>query len=96
MNSAVDIMRDQQKREHLTDEQFTDLLGVHRSTWSKVKGGQRKPGLKLLRSFNQQFPHVDIFSKDISATTPQTSPDGSTGGLGKRLVERVKKWLKRR
>jgi len=94
MNSAVDIMRDQQKREHLTDEQFTDLLGVHRSTWAKVKGGQRKPGLKLLRSFNQQFPHVDIFSKDISATAPETSPDGSTGGF--RLVQIVKAWLKPR
>ena len=68
MDNRVAIMKNRQERERLTDEAFTALLGVHRTTWAKVKSGDRKPGLKLLSAFDQQFPHERIF--DTIATEP--------------------------
>ena len=95
MNNPIDAMKDQQRREHLTDEQFTVLLGVHRTTWAKVKSGQRKPGLKLLSSFDRHFPHVNIFNKDIFTTTPGKASDGKWRCLFPRLISYILKTLKR-
>ena len=86
MDNRVAIMKNRQEQERLTDEAFTALLGVHRTTWAKVKSGDRKPGLKLLSAFDQQFPHERIFDS-ISSEPHQTRQNKLWGAL--RALARV-------
>jgi DNA-binding XRE family transcriptional regulator len=84
MDTRVVKMRNRQRDEGLTDENFASMLGIHRTTWAKVKAGTRKPGLKLLSAFDQAFPDVRIFDHQ-PAVSPQAPHDGSGGIFAKFL-----------
>ncbi len=86
MNNAIAIMRNRQEKEGLTDERFATLLGIHRTTWAKVKSGVRNPGLKLLNAFDRQFPHERIFY-NLTTDAHQTRQDKPWGAL--RALARV-------
>lgn len=94
MNKVVERIKKTQEHERLTDEQFATLLGIHRSTWAKVKSGERNPGLKLLRAFNYQFPNVEIFNKVSATTTLEKPQNQNLRGFLPRLMVRVFKKLK--
>lgn len=83
-DSRVDKMQNRQRDEDLTDEKFASLLGIHRTTWAKVKAGTRQPGLKLLSAFDQAFPDERIFNH-MPTDSPQTPHDGSGGFFTKFL-----------
>jgi DNA-binding XRE family transcriptional regulator len=84
IDNRVDKMQNRQRDAGLTDEKFASLLGIHRTTWAKVKAGTRKPGLKLLSAFDQAFPHERIFDHEPT-DSPQMPRDGSGGFFTKFL-----------
>lgn len=64
-NSLLDI----RKREGLTQEEFSDKLGITLSHYSKIEGGSRNPSYNFLRKFKKVFPNESIdeifFTNDI-------------------------------
>jgi transcriptional regulator with XRE-family HTH domain len=44
----------------LSDDQFSEKLGVDPGTWSKIKRGQREPGAKFLAALVQAFPETKL------------------------------------
>ena len=78
LDTRVEKMQNRQRVEVLTDEKFASLLGIHRTTWAKVKAGTRKPGLKLLSAFDRAFPDERIFNH-MPTDSLQTPRDGAGG-----------------
>ena len=84
VNSRVAIMKHRQEKEGLTDKEFAGLLGVHRDTWAKVKGGVRNPGLQVLDGFDRQFPDERIF--DSGSPRPPQTPQNKLWGAFQRIL----------
>lgn len=66
-----------QQREHWTDGQVADLIGINRTTWLKLRSGDRDPGVTVLRgiyrTIDELRPAVEDFllsSKVSTITTP--------------------------
>lgn len=55
-----DKLADIQKREGLTDSQIAEKLGIHRTTWNRIKNGATEPDQKTLRSLGHTFPELAL------------------------------------
>ena len=84
MNSWVEAVKEKQRQKGLTDDALASLLGIDRSTWSKIKSGKRKPSLMFLFAVNDKLMPVNMFAID-KQKPHQKPPDG------KRSVYRT--WL---
>jgi len=69
MNNLIEAIKQRQRQANLNDTALASLLGVDRSTWSKIKSGKRNPGIKFLRAVDQRLMHVEI-----SDTLPIENP----------------------
>lgn len=54
----VEAVRQHQRREKLTDIALADLLGINHSTWSRIKSGDRRPGVKFLNAILRLYPEL--------------------------------------
>ncbi len=92
MNNLVEAIKKYQANEKLTDGQLGKLLGVDRSTWSKIKSGERNPGMKFLRATAREIPklqsliYVEITDSGLPTTIPDTHQDGK--------IRRFRGWLR--
>ena len=61
MNKLIETIEEYQKKYHLTDSRFSQLVSLDRSTLSRIKNGKRNPGVRVLRAISQ-IPEL----KDVS------------------------------
>ena len=54
----------EQKRLGMNDSQFATFLGVNRSTWSRIKRGQRKISLGFIRCLMSKLPGLETVVLD--------------------------------
>lgn len=99
MNNLIEVIRQKQKQQGLTDEALSKLLGIDRSTWSYIKSGKRNPGLKFFTAVANQFPElktlIDAEIYDSSSLKPhQTPPEPRQGGLRWR-INILRRWFRR-
>lgn len=57
-STLVEALRQRQRREKLTDIALAGLLGVNHSTWSRIKSGDRRPGVKVLNAILRLYPEM--------------------------------------
>jgi len=86
---VIETLKKLQSTQQLNDTQMGDMLGIHRTTWQRVKNYHQEPSSKFLITVMRVFPElrsaVDIFlSGDatkqnsivgIDATPPETTPN---------------------
>ena len=78
MNNLIEAIKQKQRQDGLSDTALALLLGIDRSTWAKIKSGQRNPGMKFLKAVSKKLMPVEI--SDTIATTPsQTAQDSRKG-----------------
>lgn len=53
MNDLVESIKVYQAVNGVNDSQFSNLIGVDPSTWSKIKNHERKPGVKFFRGLSR-------------------------------------------
>ena len=75
----IDALKDIQVKKSLTDQQFADKLGIHRTSWLRVKSGRAPISDKFLVRVHRAFPELGIFlsrnaTNDGDIVT-QNSPD---------------------
>lgn len=58
MKSLVETLVERQQRMDLSDRAFAARLGVSRSTWTRVRLGDRRPGERLLSGVMRAFPSL--------------------------------------
>lgn len=58
MKSLVVTLSAKQRELELSDAAFARRLGVARSTWTRVRLGNRKPGERLLSGVMRAFPSL--------------------------------------
>jgi transcriptional regulator with XRE-family HTH domain len=58
VRSLVDTLKARQIAARESDNTFARRLGVSRTTWTRVRLGQRKPGERLLAGVMQAFPSM--------------------------------------
>ena len=85
MNSLIEAVKQKQRQDEITDNALASLLGIDRSTWSKIKSGKRNPGMKFIRAVNERLMPVEM-SDIITTTLSQTSQNGK--------LARFRAWLK--
>ena len=56
MNKLVEAVREKQARDKISDMKLSRMLGINQSTWSRIKSGGRKPGIKVVKALAKQFP----------------------------------------
>ena len=82
VNNFIEAIKQKQRQNELTDTALASLLGIDRSTWSKIKSGTRNPGVKFIRAVNEKLMPVGI--GDI--ITPYQKPqNGKIARLRARL-----------
>jgi transcriptional regulator with XRE-family HTH domain len=72
-----------QRKHGLSDIKFAHSLGVSPATWSMIKQGKRKPGLKFYRGLINSYPELRA---DIDAELWH-NPTGLAGFIN-RLLKR--------
>jgi len=78
MTNLIEAIKQRQSQANLSDTALASLLGVDRSTWSKIKSGKRNPGIKFLRAVDQRLMHVEI-SDTLPINNPLKQPSGAQG-----------------
>ena len=92
MNNLIDKVTRIQNDRQLTDRELGELLGVHRSTWAKIKSGTRKPGMKFLRAVNEKLMTVEI--SDIIALDAHQTHQNKILALLIAFRDRLYLWLR--
>ena len=59
-NGLLAAIREYQAKHGMSDPAFARRLGIHKSTWCRVKQGQRNPGAKVLRAIAREFPELQL------------------------------------
>jgi DNA-binding XRE family transcriptional regulator len=54
----VVALREIQKRRGMSDKEFAHSLGITQPSWSRVRGGKRRPGLELARGAAKAYPEL--------------------------------------
>lgn len=93
MNSLIEAIKQQQKREGLTDTELAKRIGLKgRSLWCEIKSGRRQPGLKFLRGIAREFPDLkplvdaEIYDKLLFTILPENAQNQHRGLLKRLLV----------
>lgn len=60
MDALIENTKKLQELRKLTDEEFSGVLGVDRSTWANIKSQRRKPGKKFLKALARLFPELTL------------------------------------
>ena len=58
---SIDAVKDIQVKKSLTDQQFADKLGIHRTSWLRIKSGRAPVNDKFLVRVHRAFPELGIF-----------------------------------
>lgn len=72
MNDLVKSIKVYQEINGVNDSQLSELLGLDPSTWSKIKSGERQPGLKFLRGL-ARIPELEVLVYTNLSITPEKS-----------------------
>ncbi len=89
MDKLIELVKQKQREKELSDTALATLLGIHRSTWAKIKSGTRSPGIKFLRAVNDKLMPVEI-SDNLTTIPSERTQDGKLGRLRGWLRERVR------
>jgi len=82
MNNLVEAVKKYQAEEEFNDSQLAQFLGIDKSTWSYIKSGKRKPGLKFLRAVVAKIPHLkSLISAEMFQNGHQRPPSPKLGRL---------------
>lgn len=60
MNALIEALIKVRDQYNFSDSQLSRELRIDKSTWSCIKNGKRKLGLKFLRSVIRTFPELSI------------------------------------
>lgn len=104
----IEILKQLQVRDNLSDQEFAEKIGIHRVSWNRIKRGTIF-GKKFLSGVRQAYPElkddIDIFlagsvqGGNLNVLTDTTAPtethqNKGQGSLLKRLVVRVLQRIK--
>lgn len=100
MNNLIEAVRQYQRDKKISDNQFSQLLGLDRSTWAYIKSGKRNPGIKFFRAIARELPQFkSLIYEEITDTLPQKSPQMHQEAQGwglKKFYRELLGWLKKR
>jgi len=110
MDNLIESILAYKQRRKLNDRQFSKLLSVDPSTWSKIKKGDRKPGSKFFKGLahipelqkalnNYMLGDMALLIIHGSRQANQNSKWGAFRGfcdkLYQRLLNKVYEWATR-
>ena len=64
MVTVIDSLKEIQTREHLTNGQFAQRLGIHEKSWSRIKGGRSGLSYDLIRKAVRAWPELAVVVLD--------------------------------
>lgn len=90
---VIEALRGIQSREELTDEQFANKLGIHRTSWSRIKNCRVPISDKFLVRIDRAFPELGIFlpkdaTRSVSGDTKRHQP--SQNGKWRALLAKAR------
>lgn len=70
----IEALKHIQARDNLTDQQFADIIGVHRVSWQRIRNRRKPFGRHFLSLVRRAYPElkdaIDIFlSQDVTSAS---------------------------
>lgn len=103
MDYLVEVIKEYQRVKGLSDGQFAKLLSIDRSHLSKIKSGERKPGVKVLKGIEgipeiKESIHSYLTSEEpflyCHPTIPVKHSEPFSGGLTGKVIRFLKRLIK--
>ena len=73
--TLLHFLKERQRTDKLSDIAFAKKLGIPRSTWNKVRNGERGIGGKTLQRILQVYPEAVVF---LAPNAPNVTKEGTT------------------
>ena len=64
----VEVLIGKQRLERINNSAMAEKLGVALATWSRIRKGQRQPGVKFLNSVLRTYPDMGQVVREYIAT----------------------------
>lgn len=75
----IDAIKREQADRKLNDAELSRLLGFRQSVWSRIKRGERKPGLKFLTAIRKSLPNLKPLIWEYEEWLSEKKDNGSKG-----------------